>query len=71
MSGYTTPSRDEPAVQTVRTIARVAQMLIELRDEYVERPREDLLEQIDQRLNDLVELRTELKTKLEQVRVDD
>lgn len=71
MSGYTTPSREEPAVQTVRTIARVAQMLIELRDEYVERPREDLLEQIDQRLNDLVELRTELKTKLEQVRVDD
>ncbi len=71
MSGYTTPSRDEPAVQTVRTIARVAQMLIELRDEYVERPREDLLEQIDQRLNDLVELRTELKTKLEQVRVED
>ncbi len=71
MSGYTTPSREEPAVQTVRTIARVAQMLIELRDEYVERPREDLLEQIDQRLNDLVELRTELKTKLEQVRVED
>lgn len=71
MSGYTTPSRDEPAVQTVRTIARVAQMLIELRDEYVERPREDLLEQIEQRLDDLVELRTELKTKLEQVRVEE
>lgn len=71
MSGYTTPSREEPAVQTVRTIARVAQMLIELRDEYVERPREDLLEQIEQRLDDLVELRTELKTKLEQVRVEE
>lgn len=71
MSGYTTPSREEPAVQTVRTIARVAQMLIELRDEYVERPREDLLEQIEQRLDDLVELRTELKTKLEHVRVEE
>lgn len=71
MSGYTTPSREEPAVQTVRTIARVAQMLIELRDEYVERPRDDLLEQIDQRLDDLVDLRTELKSKLEQVRIED
>lgn len=71
MSGYNTPSREEPAVQTVRTIARVAQMLIELRDEYVERPREDLLEQIEQRLDDLVELRTELKTKLEPVRVEE
>lgn len=71
MSGYTTPSREEPAVQTVRTIARVAQMLIELRDEYVERPRDDLLEQIEQRLDDLLELREELKTKLEQVRIED
>lgn len=71
MSGYTTPPREEPAVQTVRTIARVAQMLIELRDEYVERPREDLLEQIEQRLDDLNELRTELKSKLEQVRVEE
>lgn len=71
MTGYTTPSRDAPAEQTVRTIARVAQMLIELRDEYVERPREDLLEQIDQRLDDLIELRTELRTKLGQVRVQE
>lgn len=71
MSGYTTPPREEPAVQTVRTIARMAQMLIELRDEYVERPREDLLEQIEQRLDDLNELRTELKSKLEQVRVEE
>lgn len=71
MTGYTTPSRGEPAEQTVRTIARVAQMLIELRDEYVERPREDILEQIEQRLDDLIELRTELKAKLEQTRVED
>jgi hypothetical protein len=71
MSGYTTPSRDESAVQTVRTIARVAQMLIELRDEYIERPREDLLEQIEQRLGDLQELRIELKSRLDHVRVED
>jgi hypothetical protein len=39
-------------------------MLIELRDEYVERPREDTMAQIEQRLDDLVALRDELKTKL-------
>lgn len=71
MSGYSSPSREESAVQTVRTIARVAQMLIELRDEYVERPREDLLEQIEQRLDDLIGLRQELRTKLEGVRVEE
>lgn len=71
MSGYSSSSREESAVQTVRTIARVAQMLIELRDEYVERPREDLLEQIEQRLDDLIGLRQELRTKLEGVRVEE
>ena len=71
MSGYSSSSREESAIQTVRTIARVAQMLIELRDEYVERPREDLLEQIEQRLDDLIGLRQELRTKLEGVRVEE
>lgn len=71
MSGYSSSSREESAVQTVRTIARVAQMLIELRDEYVERPREDLLEQIEQRLDDLIGLRQELRTKLEGVRIEE
>jgi len=71
MSGYSSSSREESAVQTVRTIARVAQMLVELRDEYVERPREDLLEQIEQRLDDLIGLRQELRTKLEGVRVEE
>lgn len=71
MSGFSTPGRDEPAEQTVRTIARIAHMLIELRDEYVERPREDLLEQIEQRLDDLQVLHSELKSKLDQVRAED
>ncbi len=64
MSGFSSPSREESPVQTVRTIGRLAQMLIELRDEYVERPREDTMAQIEQRLDDLIELRDELKTKL-------
>ena len=64
MSGYTTPSREDDPVHTVRTIARVAQMLVELRDEYVERPRPDLLVQIDQRLQDLESLRATLRQRM-------
>jgi hypothetical protein len=68
MSGYSIPSREEDPVHTVRTIARVAQMLIELRDEYVERQREDTLQQIEQRMNDMAGLRDELRVKLEKAR---
>ncbi len=64
MSGYTMSSRGEDPVHTVRTIARVAQMLVELRDEYVQRPREDTLQQIDQRLEDLNKLHADLKIKI-------
>jgi hypothetical protein len=60
MTGFSTTSRDNDPVQTVRTIARVAQMLVELRDEYVQRPRPDTLQQIEQRLDDLTRLRDEL-----------
>jgi hypothetical protein len=60
MTGFSVTSRDNDPVQTVRTIARVAQMLVELRDEYVERPRVDTLQQIEQRLDDLLRLRSEL-----------
>ena len=61
--GYTLPSREDDPVHTVRTIARVAQIIIELRDEYVQRPRPDILRQIEQRLDDLVGLREELKQR--------
>lgn len=64
MSGYSLSSRDDDPTQTVRTIGRIAQMLIELRDEYVSRPREDTLQQIEQRLKDLTDLRTELQHKI-------
>ena len=71
MSGYTFASREDDPVHTVRTIARIAQMLIELRDEYVERPRADILQQIDQRLDDLLAQRDELKHRMAQVRSDE
>jgi hypothetical protein len=53
MSGYAVPSREDDPVHTVRTIGRIAQIILELRDEYVRRPRSDILSQIDQRLRDL------------------
>jgi hypothetical protein len=62
--GYTLPSREDDPVHTVRTIARIAQILIELRDEYVQRPRPDTLKQIEQRMDDLVGLRDELKQRI-------
>ena len=60
MSGYMSAAREEDPVQTVRTIARISQMLIELRDEYVARPRVDTLQQMEQRLDDLLGLREDL-----------
>ncbi|MEA2511402.1 MAG: hypothetical protein QOF33_1824 [Thermomicrobiales bacterium] len=64
MSGYSTPSREDDPVHTVRTIARLAQMIIELRDEYVRRPRPDILQQIEQRLDDLLAQREELRHRI-------
>ena len=71
MTGYTLPSREDDPVHTVRTIARIAQMLIELRDEYVQRPRPDILRQIDQRLDDLLLQQDALKQRMAQMRPDE
>jgi hypothetical protein len=64
MSGYSVPTREDDPIHTVRTIARLAQMIIELRDEYVRRPREDILQQIEQRLDDLIAQREELRHRI-------
>ena len=71
MSGYAIATREDDPVHTVRTIARIAQMLIELRDEYVERPRPDILLQIDQRLEDLLSQRDELRHRMAHARSED
>ena len=60
MAGYSIPTREDDPVHIVRTIGRIAQMLLELRDEYERRPRPDTLAQIDQRLNDLADQRAKL-----------
>ncbi len=64
MSGFSSASRDDSPALTVRTIGRLAHILIELRDEYADRPREDTAEQIIQRIDELVALRDDLSTKL-------
>ncbi|MFL5760542.1 MAG: hypothetical protein ACJ789_12500 [Thermomicrobiales bacterium] len=65
MSGYSFPSREDDPIHVVRTIARIAQMIIELRDEYNVRPRPEILEQIQQRLDDLLAQRDELRIRIE------
>jgi len=69
-SGYTMPSREDDPVHTVRTIGRLAQILIELRDEYVHRPRADILEQIDQRLDDLLTQQDDLRARIAHARAE-
>ena len=66
-----TSSREGDPVHAVRTIARLAQMLIELRDEYVQRPRQDTLVQIQQRLDDLLALRDDLNERILQSMAND
>ena len=68
MSGFGAGSRDDSPVQLVRTMGRLASMLVELRDEYVARPRESTMAQIEQRLDDLMDLRESLRTSLERER---
>jgi hypothetical protein len=71
MSGYSLPSREDDPIHTVRTIARIAQMIIELRDEYVRRPRPDTLMQIEQRLDDLLAQREELQHRIAHAKQQD
>ncbi|MEX2425684.1 MAG: hypothetical protein WD401_02875 [Thermomicrobiaceae bacterium] len=66
MAGYSVPSRESDPVHTVRTIGRLAQMVLELRDEYVRDPRPDTLEQILRRLSEINRLSEELRRRQEE-----
>lgn len=55
MSAPDRPLHD-PELVTIRTIARVAQVLIDLRAEYERRPNDATVAQIRQRIRDLDEL---------------
>lgn len=61
MPGFTAQSHQDDPVQIVRTIARISQMLIELRDEYLDQHREDALDQIERRVQELQDLADQLR----------
>ena len=56
MSGYTLPTGEHDPVHLVRTIGRISQMLLEIRDEYIADPRPDTLDQFQRRLDEITEL---------------
>ena len=66
MAGYSIPTRESDPVHTVRTIGRLAQMVLELRDEYVRDPRPDTLDQFLRRLDEINRLREDLKRRQEE-----
>lgn len=64
MAGYSIPTRESDPVHTVRTIGRLAQMLLELRDEYVREGRPDTLDQIIRRLEEINRLSEDLRARV-------
>lgn len=63
MAGLNMGSINDDPVQIVRTIARISQMLVELRDEYLESKSDEVLDQVDRRLEELNELKAQLKAR--------
>ncbi len=61
MSGYTLPTGEHDPIQLVRTISRLAQMLVEIRDEYINDPRPDTLDQFERRLDEIGVLQRQLR----------
>lgn len=65
MAGLNMGSINDDPVQIVRMIARISQMLIELRDEYLTDPRDDTLDQVERRLEELNDLKEQLRRRRE------
>lgn len=61
MSGYTPPTGEHDPMQLVRTIGRLSQMLLEIRDEYINNPRPDTLDQFERRLDEINQLGHQLR----------
>jgi hypothetical protein len=62
MSSYNLPNGENDPIQIVRTIGRLSQMLLEIRDEYIRDPREDTLDQFERRLSEISQLGTQLRS---------
>ncbi|MDP9378857.1 MAG: hypothetical protein M3Q29_01670 [Chloroflexota bacterium] len=58
--GFSETSHNEADLVTVRTIGRLAQLLIELRAEYERRPNDTTLSQIRHRIREMSELEQQL-----------
>ena len=61
MSTYQHPTGDDDPVHIVRTIGRLAQMVLEIRDEYVNDRRDDALDQLERRLDEMAGLHDQLR----------
>lgn len=55
------PDPDSDPIYLIRTAGRLAQMLLEIRDEYINDPRPDTLDQFERRLGELTELGDQLR----------
>lgn len=54
--GFTDVPRNEAELVTIRTIGRLAQLILELRAEYERRPNDATVAQLRQRIRELAEL---------------
>lgn len=61
MASYQHPGGEDDPVYLIRAIGRLAQMLLEIRDEYVNRPDEDTLNQFERRLDEIGVLHAKLR----------
>jgi hypothetical protein len=61
VSSYQHPTGDDDPVHIVRTIGRLAQMVLEIRDEYVNDRRDDALDQLERRLDEIASLHDQLR----------
>ncbi len=57
---FTEPVKSDDPIETVRMIARLATLLLDLRTEYERRPRPQLLQQVKERAAELNDLASRL-----------
>lgn len=65
MTGFSQHVPESDPAVVVRMIGRLAHMIIELRDEYVETHRDDALDQLERRLAEMTELHNQLRQSRE------
>ena len=61
MTGFSQHAPESDPAVLVRMIGRLALMIVELRDEYVETHRDDALDQIERRIAEMTDLHTQLR----------